>query len=165
MGPRRREIEDLYERRYVGFRNALATVTGSYESATDVVQEAFAEALRQRRRFRGEGAPEAWIWSIAVRIAARERARPGHERVSADGWAPELEVDVPEPVEDPLVADALRALPSRRRLIVFLHYYADLSYEQIAEICDVRPGTVAATLAQARAAVRAALEANDEVMT
>jgi DNA-directed RNA polymerase specialized sigma24 family protein len=44
-------------------------------------------------------------------------------------------------------------------------YYADFSYEQIAEICDVQPGTIAATLAQAREAVRAALEAQDEVMT
>jgi len=29
MGLRRREIGDLYERRYVGYRNALAMVTGS----------------------------------------------------------------------------------------------------------------------------------------
>lgn len=42
MGLRRRDIADLYERRYVGFRNALAMITGSYESATDVVQDAFA---------------------------------------------------------------------------------------------------------------------------
>lgn len=163
MGLRRHEIADLYERRYVGFRTALAAVTGSYESATDVVQEAFAEALHQRRRFRGEGAPEAWVWSIAMRIALRERARRRHE----PPWSEldELEVDLPELVEDPVVADALRALPPRRRLIAFLHYYADFSYAQIAEICDVRPGTIAATLAQAREAVRAALEANDEVMT
>lgn len=79
MGLRRHEIADLYERRYIGFRSALATVTGSHESATDVVQEAFAEALRQRRRFRGEGAPEAWVWSIAIRIALGERARRTRE--------------------------------------------------------------------------------------
>jgi RNA polymerase sigma-70 factor (ECF subfamily) len=165
MGLRRREIAELYERRYVGFRNALAMVTGSYESATDVVQEAFAEALRQRRRFRGEGVPEAWIWSIAMRIALRERARRMREPMSVDGRLPEGEVTLAEPIADPVVVDALRALPARRRLIAFLHYFADLSYEQIAEICDVSPGTVAATLAQARDAVRAALEANDEVMT
>jgi len=165
VGLRRREIADLYARRYVGFRNALAMVTGSYESATDVVQEAFAEALGQRRRFRGEGAPEAWVWSIAMRIALRERARWKREPQAADARLRESEVTLAEPVEDPVVHDALRALPARRRLIAFLYYFADLSYEQIAEICDVSPGTVAATLAQARSAVRAALEANDEVTT
>jgi hypothetical protein len=32
-----RELEALYETRYVSFRNALATVTGSRESARDAV--------------------------------------------------------------------------------------------------------------------------------
>jgi DNA-directed RNA polymerase specialized sigma24 family protein len=41
MDAREKAIEDLYRRRYVRFRNALATVTGSYDSARDVVQEAF----------------------------------------------------------------------------------------------------------------------------
>lgn len=164
MGLRRRDIADLYERRYVAFRNALASVTG-HEAAADVVQEAFAEALRHRRRFRGEGAPEAWIWKIALRIALEERARLRREPVSPDSVPSDVAVDFPEPIGDPAVADALRALPQRRRLIVFLHYYGDFSYEQIAEICDVSPGTVAATLAQARDAVRAVLTAKDEVMT
>ena len=32
---------------------------------------------------------------------------------------------------------------------MFLRYFADLPYAQIAEICDVSEGTVAATLSQA----------------
>ena len=40
-----RELEDLYGARYISFRNALATATGSRESARDAVQEAFARAL------------------------------------------------------------------------------------------------------------------------
>jgi RNA polymerase sigma-70 factor (ECF subfamily) len=165
MGLRRHEIAALYECRYIGFRNAIAMLTGNYESAADVVQEAFAEALRQRRGFRGEGTPEAWIWSIAARIALRERARGRREPVSGDGRTPESEIAFVEAVDDRAVADALRSLSERRRLITFLHYFADLSYEQIAEICEVTPGTVAATLAQARDALRATLEANDEVTT
>jgi DNA-directed RNA polymerase specialized sigma24 family protein len=34
--------------------------------------------------------------------------------------------------------------------MIFLRYYADLSYAQIAEACGVSEGTVAATLAHAR---------------
>ena len=44
----------------------------------------------------------------------------------------------------------MRALPPRRRLVVFLRYFADLSYAEIAEIAGVSEGTVAATLAQAK---------------
>ena len=165
MGLRRREIADLYARRYVGFRNALAMLMGSYEAAGDVVQEAFAEALRQRRGFRGEGSPEAWIWRIAARIAQRERSRQRRDLLASDGSVPDEEIASVDTILDPAVAEALRALPERRRLITFLHYFADLSYEQIAEICDVSPGTVAATLSQARDALRATLQASDEVRT
>ena len=41
--------------------------------------------------------------------------------------------------------------------MVFLRYFADLSYSEIAEIVGVSEGTVAATLAQARATLRTAL--------
>lgn len=42
--------------------------------------------------------------------------------------------------------------------MVFLRYFADLSYEQIAEICGVGRGTVAAALAQSRIQLSGALE-------
>jgi DNA-directed RNA polymerase specialized sigma24 family protein len=41
--------------------------------------------------------------------------------------------------------------------MVFLRYYADLSYSEIAEACGVSEGTVAAALAQARQALVLAL--------
>jgi RNA polymerase sigma factor (sigma-70 family) len=49
------------------------------------------------------------------------------------------------------MADALKRLPPQRRLIVFLRYFADLSYAEIASLCELSQGTVAATLAHARA--------------
>jgi RNA polymerase sigma factor (sigma-70 family) len=57
------------------------------------------------------------------------------------------------PERDPLLADAIRSLAPRRRLMVFLRYFAGLSYADIAEACDVSEGTVAAALAQARDAL------------
>ena len=45
MGRRDAELEELYRRRHVAFQSMLASVTGSVESARDVVQEAFAQAL------------------------------------------------------------------------------------------------------------------------
>jgi len=46
-------LEQLYRERYTIFRDVLAGIVGSHDSARDVVQEAFARALRERRRFRG----------------------------------------------------------------------------------------------------------------
>jgi RNA polymerase sigma-70 factor (ECF subfamily) len=58
-----------------------------------------------------------------------------------------------EPERDSALSEALRELPPKRRLIVFLRYFADLSYAEIGELCGVTEGTVGATLAQARAAL------------
>ena len=153
MDDRARAIEQVYRERYVVFRNALATVTGSYESARDAVQEGFARALRERSSFRGDGPLEAWIFRIAFRTAL-EATSTGREVALEEALDPAL----PEPERDPELAAAVRSLPPRRRLVVFLRYFAGLSYAEIGAACGISEGTVAASLAQARAALHEALE-------
>lgn len=157
MGAQAEAIEELYRRRYVAFRNALATVAGSYEASRDVVQDAFAQALRERASFRSEGSLEAWVWRIAFRMAVRAR-RNGQADVTLDELVDPALID---PQRDPELAAALRTLPPRKRLIVFLHYFADLSYAEVAAACGISEGTVAAALAQARATLHEALEAKE----
>jgi RNA polymerase sigma-70 factor (ECF subfamily) len=145
-------IETLYRSSFVGFRNAVATVSGDYESARDAVQEGFARAYRSRAQFRGQGSLEGWVWRIVLRSALEQRSdgRP----VPLD----EVEARLVEPEHDPELAEALAELPARRRLMVFLRYFADLDYRTIAEVCEVEEGTVAATLSQARSALAAILD-------
>ncbi|HUA07352.1 MAG TPA: RNA polymerase sigma factor [Solirubrobacteraceae bacterium] len=153
------DLEQLYRSRYLTFRNGMAAITGSYESARDVVQEAFARALRDRDQYRGDGPLVAWVWRIAVRVALESR-RNGHELTLE-----ELVADAPAPASperDPALADALRELSPRRRLVVFLRYFADLSYAEIAALCEISEGTVAATLAHAHADLSKALQAQSE---
>ena len=140
-------IEEVYRARYGGFRNALATVTGSHDSARDAVQEGFAIALAKRGEFRG-GSLEAWIWRISLSCAldGRRRAR----RLALNGVPETVDAQLPDAAGDPELAAAVRGLAARQRLMVFLRYYADLSYAQIAEACAVSEGTVAAALSQAR---------------
>jgi RNA polymerase sigma-70 factor, ECF subfamily len=151
---RAQALERLYHRRYLAFRNALTPLAGTPEAARDVVQEAFARALRQRRRLREESSIEAWVWQIALRVAIDQR-RNGREVPLEDAIG---DVELPEPDRDPVLAAALRSLAPRRRLIVFLRYFADLTYADIAAICGVTEGTVAASLAQAHAALLQTLE-------
>ncbi len=153
MGTSAKELELLYRNRFGAFRNGLAPVCGGFERAHDVVQEAFARALRERDRFRGEGSLEGWVWRIALRVALDEH-RNGHEVV----WEEAFErAAVPDSERDPELADALRRLPARRKLVVFLRYFADLSYAEIAALCEISEGTVAATLARAHSELSKAL--------
>jgi RNA polymerase sigma-70 factor, ECF subfamily len=152
---RTQAIEQLYRDRFAGYCDALAAVTGNRESARDAVQEAFARALRKRRRLRREESLAPWVWSIALRAALDAHSRQGTS--AAEVGDPGL----PDPERDPALAAAIRSLAPRRRQIVFLRYFADFSYSEIAEACQVSEGTVAATLAQAHDALRAALTTED----
>ena len=151
MDVRAKAIEQLYRDRFAGYCDALAAVAGSRESARDAVQEAFARALRQRRRLRREESLAPWVWTIAVRVA--HDSRPRRHGVDVDVEGPALL----DPARDPELAAAIKSLPPKRRTIVFLRYFADFSYTEIAEACSVSEGTVAATLAQAHEALRDAL--------
>ncbi len=152
MDRQTRAIEDVYSRRYQSFRGGLAGIVGSFELAHDVVQESFARALAGRNDYRGDGPLEAWIWKIALRTALEMRGRPTEQEL-ADAFEPEL----PQPDHDEELAAALKELSPRRRLVVFLRYVADLDYREIARACEISEGTVAATLAQAKAALAESL--------
>jgi RNA polymerase sigma-70 factor (ECF subfamily) len=147
------DLERLYRERYPVFlRVARATVRDEV-AAADAVQDAFVQAVRNRRSYRGEGTLEAWVWRMVVNAARKRRG--------------DLPRTLPEPAEvadpsrngfgDPVRA-AAAVLPERQRLVLFLRYYADLDYAAIAAILDIKEGTVGATLNAAHAALRGLLE-------
>ena len=154
-----REIEQVYRRRFSNFVAAVTAVVRDPHDAAEIVQEGFAQALARRRDFRGEGLLEAWIWTIVLRKAYDRLSRPALVSGSLDEEV--AEIAAPHPQRDPALAAALRSLPPRRRLIVYLHYLADLPYPEVARICGVSEGTVAATLAQARSTLAAMLAEAD----
>lgn len=155
MDERGRAVEQLYRAEYARFLHTLATLTGGYDAAHDAVQETFARAYAHRREWREESSLATWVWRIAVRTALRMRRDVAEAELNGS-----FDPAPVEPDRDPELSAALRALPPRRRLIVFLRYFADLSYAQIAEICGVNEGTVAATLAQAREQLQSVLKEN-----
>ena len=154
------ELETLYRERYPIFlRVARATVRDD-GAAADAVHDAFVQAVRNRRAFRGEGTLEAWVWRMVVN-AARKRRRDVPEGAGAfEEGAQESRNGFGDPVRA-----AVAALPERQRLALFLRYYADLDYAAIAAALDVKEGTVGATLHSAHAALRQALKEAERCRT
>jgi RNA polymerase sigma-70 factor (ECF subfamily) len=148
------DVEALYRERFVGFRNALAPIVGP-DAARDVVQEAFALALKDIHRLRRPRSLAPWVWQIAWRLALRERRRQRMTTELSD------ELSILDEGRDPALASAVRALPPRRRLVLFLRYYADFSYQEIAEALSIAPGTVAASISQAHAALLEQLDVKE----
>lgn len=149
-------LEQLYRDRYPRFLRLALAIVGSREAAADVVQEAFARALREREKLRSERALEAWLWRTVVNTG-RTQLRQGRRRLELEG-AGEAASGNGHPEPWPELRAAVAALPERQRQALFLRHYADLDYEQIGEVLGIARGTVAATLHTAHRSLRGTLE-------
>lgn len=150
--PTKLAISRYYEQRYHRLLRVAEAIVGDPDLAHDAVQEAFVRILRSRDRFRGDGAVEGWIWRTVVNAARDVRAKrlptaepPELAHQEANGFDDSIRVLV-------------GSLPERQRLVLFLRYYADLDYQQIAATLGIRNGTVGATLNQAQTSLRRLLE-------
>jgi RNA polymerase sigma-70 factor (ECF subfamily) len=146
-GARLDEIEAVYRARLHEFRGVAAAIVRDREAARDVVQDAFAAAVRKRRSFRRDGPLDAWLWRIVVRTAVVEARRPRRPERTVSGTEPQG----PPPAAD--VRSAISTLPDRQRIALFLRYYADLDYRTIADVLGVEVGTVSASLCAAHASL------------
>jgi RNA polymerase sigma-70 factor (ECF subfamily) len=147
------EIEAIYRDRFRAFLMSVTALLRDGDAALDAVQEGFSLGLQRRRSFRREGNLEAWLWRIVLNVA-RDRLRSLRREPTFAESAAIAETDG----SSADVRESLLSLPERQRLAVFLRYYADLSYEQIAEALGVQVGTVAASLNAAHTSLRRGLK-------
>jgi RNA polymerase sigma-70 factor (ECF subfamily) len=159
VGAEPSDIERVYRARYSAFIALATASTGDVAEATDVVQEAFATALRKRRRFRSEGTLEAWLCRIVLN-KARDRRRKRSRRPFLTTADPAISTNGYE--ADAAVRAVLAELPERQRETIFLRYYADLDYAGIAAVLGISPGTVGATLTAAHTRLRERIERGRE---
>ena len=147
-------LEELYRNRYQRFLRLALALVGTREGAADVVQDAFAQALRARDDFRGEASIEAWVWRIVINVARTQNQRLRSVRRPE----PASFVEDGRPTAWPELRGAVAALPERQRHALFLRHYADLSYDQIGDVLGMARGTVSATLHGAHKSLRRMLE-------
>ena len=148
------EIEELYRSDLDRFLRVAAAILGDREAARDAVHEGFAVAVRKRKSYSGRGPVAAWVWQVVVNTVRNYKRRRVPEPLEL------REPAVPSnngPAEGGRLHAALLALPERQRLVVFLHYYADLDYRTIATTLGIQEGTVGATLNAARTALKSSL--------
>jgi RNA polymerase sigma-70 factor (ECF subfamily) len=148
---------DAWVRPHLPAMQRYAARLTSVREAEEVVQEALVRAWRRWATYDvSRGDPAAWLLAIvrdrALRAWRVRRVRPttvpllGHDRaIAAEGTDVDLE-------------RALAGLSARQREAVDLYYFVDLDVASVAALMGCAPGTVRATLHQARAALRELLE-------
>ncbi|GGO52430.1 MULTISPECIES: SigE family RNA polymerase sigma factor [Streptomyces] len=155
------EFDAFYASAFPRVVGQVYALTGDHGQAQDVVQEAFVRAWDRRREFGAVAVPEAWIRTVAMRLAVSHwrRARRWLELVRRD--APREHAPGPGPEHVALV-QALRQLPDAQRHAIVLHHLCDLSVEQVAAETGAPTGTVKARLSRGRAALAKHLSASED---
>jgi RNA polymerase sigma-70 factor (ECF subfamily) len=158
-------FDDFFVFEYPRLVAALTFVTGDRDVATDAVDEACARAWEQLRRGNELESLSAWIRVVALNVARGRFRRHVNERRARERLASfadrAADVDATVAVD---VQRALAQLTGRQREVVVLHYFLDLSVDDIAAQLRIAAGTVKATLHRARAALAAVLDdTNTEV--
>ena len=155
-------------------------IVRSEDGARDIYQETFLKAFRSLAGFRGECAFRTWLYRIATNLCLDHVRRQAHGQRGAprpvpageagDDWTVEaarLLVDR-RPESDPervlqadevrrRVAEALRDLPERERLVFELRHDQDLRLAAVAEILETSEETARNCLYRAHQRLRAAL--------
>ncbi|CBG71522.1 putative sigma factor [Streptomyces scabiei 87.22] len=146
------EFDTFYATAFPRLTGQLFAFTGDHGEAQDVVQEAFVRAWDRRRDFLADGAPEAWIRTVAMRLAVSRWRRARRWLDLVRRTPPPDHVPGPDP-ERAVLVDALRRIPEAQRMAVVLHHLCDLSVEQVASETGAPVGTVKARLSRGRAAL------------
>ncbi|MFF3214351.1 SigE family RNA polymerase sigma factor [Streptomyces sp. NPDC002886] len=149
------EFEEFYAQAASRLTGQMYVMLGDHHEAQDVVQEAFVKGWGQRHKLDRDGQPEAWIRTVAWRLAvSRWRVR----RRTADAWQRTAGNHIGGHVQGPgpehvALVDALRHLPLKQRRIMTLHYVCDLTVEQITGETSLSASTVKTHLSRGRTAL------------
>ena len=144
--------------------NLCLRLSGNPDDAFDLSQEAFLKAWRCLGQFQFGSEFSTWLYRLTrnvcldfLRWKKRQKTVPLQMGEAED----ERELPLPDPAAGPeeqtqtnetrrILAAAMQQLPKEHREILVLRVVNDLPYEQIAQILDVKLGTVKSRLARAR---------------
>ena len=140
-------------------------LTGNRHDAEDLTQEVFVRVFRSLSSYT-PGTFEGWLHRITTNLfldGARRKARIRFDALAddADNRIPSRTVTPDAAVLDGIFDDdveaALRALPPDFRAAVVLCDIEGLSYDEIADVLDLKLGTVRSRIHRGRGMLRKAL--------
>ncbi|HUZ17029.1 MAG TPA: RNA polymerase sigma factor [Spirochaetia bacterium] len=147
-----------------------------FEDAEDFAQEVFLRAFEKLSAFKGDGPFAAWLYRIAFNLGISKYRI--NKRIFAEEWVDETPSDegidstggesgqgVPSagaPVERLVVAKeseeevrrAVDQLPARYAVIVRMHFFDGLTYQEISEVLDIPVNTIKSHVFRAKHEIR-----------
>ncbi len=155
---------ELIERHYDAVVGFFRTKAGP--EAEDLVQRTFLRCAEAASTFRGDGTYRGFLFGIARNVLfehIRDRSRHGQVPIdfntsSIFDLRPGIATLASQHAEREVLVAALQRIPVELQLAIELHYWQELSIDELAAALGVPPGTVKSRLHRARALLREAME-------
>ncbi len=132
--------------------------TQNYEDAEELAVETLYRVWKKAGSFRGDSKVSSWVFGIARKVCLEFMRSKKMVYLEIQEWDAVYE-DSQEEWDTELVRDALESLDPLHREVLFLAYYEELPYEEIAKILGVPSGTVKSRVHNAKRKLREILEA------
>lgn len=140
MNAVRKKAEDIYEKHAQNVYRYLFSLTGESDTAEELTQETFCQALKSMDTYRGEASPQVWLCAIAKRLWFKELKR---RRRIAD--VDESAFDSMAAPDDPernceerenrfILYRAMQQLDPDTREVIHLRLAGDFSFSDIGDI-------------------------------
>ncbi len=153
-------MQELYKRHASRVYTVVRRLAGDDDLAADLAQDAWMNAFRKIKGFRGDAAFGTWVHRIAVNTALtqlRQRARRRDLEESFDGKSTLGNADSWPPdraAERVTIQRALDELPAGYRSVLWLHDVEGYTHEEIGARLKIAVGTSKSQLSKARARLR-----------
>ena len=128
--------------------------------AQDVVQETFIRAWRQGK-LRQE-TEKAWLTRVAVNLCRDEYRSRWFRHVDRRITPEDLPIPADAPAEDSGLLDRVSLLPMKEREVIVMHYWNDMSPEEMAKALNIDRATVFRRLSRGRKRLKIELEGGSE---
>jgi RNA polymerase sigma-70 factor (ECF subfamily) len=159
-----RWAQEAFYRKYVALVWGVSLrLMGNRADAEDVVQDTFAEALRDAKQMRDRGVARGWLMSVTVHQAHRRFRRRrllqklgldrSEEPVALESLA-SRDTDPEQRMELRKLGELIAKMPARRRIAWTLRFVEGCSLEEIAEYCDCSLATAKRDIGAAQAEVQ-----------
>lgn len=141
-------VREVYEAHYARLAGWTARLVGDPDLAHDLATEAF---LRLLREFGTVDEPRPWLYTVTANLVRDHWRKRGREQAAYQRHEAGAPHDAGADAATTLtVREAVLRLPDRLRVVVLLHYFADLPVATVARQLDKAEGTVKRDLFDAR---------------
>lgn len=152
----------LYERYKQAMYTIAYRITGSFEEAEEVLQDAFLSVFRNLSKFRRESTLGAWIKTIVVRTALKkvkkkiyfEPIEDYHQRPDFINWGTTS-------LDTEYLEKAINQLPEGYRAVFVLVEVEGYPHKETAKMLDISEGTSKSQLFHAKKKLRNILKSHE----